>query len=240
MLQVEIEEGGTTLIHTDSNGIRHVKSIDLSELVKVLSSNTALDMGFLPIGTRYIGVKGDQVHVVIERPKGEWDVSFHGRGGPQPLGKATLPAAVIFYVLTKANDAYYVNSSYIFAMKQNNVMLGLDALYKYPTPNIFEDQHICWGQNEESIKNFKSLAALNGATRRFFTAPFNHDLFRRDLLTRDFPWDKVVAGEDVAEIYLKWLVSQNKFDDNWLAPAPERFKTFDAAVKTIFKGVVDL
>jgi hypothetical protein len=236
MLDVNIVESGTTLTYTDPTGNKQVKGIDLTDLVKVLSTNVAFDIGFLPIGTRYLGVKGDQTHIAVERPASTYDVSFSSRGrAADAVGKANLPPALFLFILTKANDHYFVSNSYIFAMKQNNIMLGIDGLYSYPTPNVFPDARICWGQNEEAIKNFKSLAALNGAVRRFFTAPFNDDLFQTSCLNSKFPWAQVSRdNESVAQSYLKYL-TEHPFDTEWLLPHSREYKNFDTAIKTIFK-----
>ena len=238
MLDVKIAETGTTLTYTDPvTGGKQVKGVDLTDLVKVLSTNVAFDMGFLPIGTRYIGIKGDQTHIAVERPAGIYDISFssRGSGGGEHIGKANLPAALFMFVLTKANEHYFVSNSYVFAMRQDSVMLGIDGLYKYPTPNIFPDARICWGQNDEALKNFKSLAALNGAVRRFFTAPFNDDLFQTSHLSSKFPWGQVPRDTvSPAAGYLKFL-TEHPFDNEWLATHNSEFKNFDTAVKTIFK-----
>jgi hypothetical protein len=173
-LDLSISNEGCILTYKDAAGMRHTKSVDLSDFVRIVSTNVAFDMGFLPIGTRYLGVKGDQTQIAVERPAAQYDVSF---GSGTQIGKAHLPAALMLFTLTKANEAYFVSDSRIFALKQDNVMLSIDGLYHYPTPNVYEDARICWGQNEEVIKNFKNLSALNGVVRRFFTAPFNNDLF---------------------------------------------------------------
>jgi len=56
MLDVNITENGTTLAYTDAAGNKQVKGIDLTDLVKVLSTNVSFDMGFLPIGSaKYSG-----------------------------------------------------------------------------------------------------------------------------------------------------------------------------------------
>jgi hypothetical protein len=237
MLDVNITEAGTTLTYTDPAGSKQVKGIDLSDLVKLLSTSVAFDMGFLPIGTRYLGVKGDQTHIAIERPAAQYDVAYHGRSGSiAQIGKVNLPAALFLFVLTKANDHYFVSHSHIFAMRQNNIMLGIDGLYRYPTPNVFPDARICWGQNEEAIKNFKSLAALNGAVRRFFTAPFNEDLFQTSHVSAKFPWTQVSRGDGLTvPNYFKFLV-ENTFDSEWLVPHNAEFKNFDTAIKTVFRN----
>jgi len=154
---------------------------------------------------------------------------------PKALGKANFPASLFLFNLTKANEFYFVTNAYIFAMKQDNIMLGIDGLYRYPTPNVFQDARICWGKNEEAIKNFKSLAALNGAVRRFFTAPFNSDLFATHNLSPKFPWGKLTRtpDSDTAEQYLSFL-TKNPFDNEWLVPHTSEFKNFDTAIKTIF------
>lgn len=239
MLQLQISDSGTNITHVDSNGNHQTKSVDLSDLVKVLSTNVAFDMGFLPIGTRYLGVKGDQIHIAVERPASAYDVSFSNGSTTKVLGKANLPAALFLFVLTKANDAFFVNNAYIFAIKQDNIMLGIDGLYQYPTPNVFTDARICWGSNEEAIKNFRSLAALNGAVRRFFTAPFNSDLFNQSMVSQSFPWAKVGADSSgQAERYLKFL-TENPFNSDWLMPHRNEMKNFDSAIKLIFKHGVE-
>lgn len=238
MLDVKIVESGTTLTYTDPiTGNKQVKGIDLTDLVKVLSTNVAFDMGFLPAGTRYLGIKGDQTHIAVERPAGVYDISFASRapGPASVVGKANLPAALFLFVLTKANEHYFVSNSYVFAMKQNSIMLGIDGLYRYPTPNIFQDGRICWGTNEDAIKNFKSLAALNGAVRRFFTAPFNDDLFQTSYVSSKFPFGQVQRNDNsLAANYLKFL-TENPFDTEWLAQSGSEYKNFDTAIKTIFR-----
>jgi hypothetical protein len=237
MLDINISENGSTLTYTDATGNKQVKAIDLTDLVKVLSKDVSFDMGFLPIGTRYLGIRGDQIHVAMERPAGVYDVSFATGSNVEVVGKAHLPAALFLFVLTKANDAYFVGNSYIFAMRQDNIMLGIDGLYQYPTPNVFPDARICWGQNEEAIKNFKSLAALNGVVRRFFTAPFNHDLFNTGHLSSKFPWSKVARADgegNSAKSYLKFL-TENAFEGEWLVPQRESLRNFDSVIKAIFK-----
>ncbi len=229
-LQLSIEAEGSTLAYRDTNGITHTKSIDFSDFIRAVSGSVAFDMGFLPIGTRYLGIKGDQTHVAVERPAASYDVSF---GNGTAVGKVNLPAALMLFTLTKANDAYFVADTRIFALKQDNVMLNIDALYQYPTPNVFEDARVCWGQNEEATKNLRTLSALNGVVRRFFTAPFNNDLFRNQHVSKDFPWDSV-AGDRTPLEYLKFL-TQQPFKPQWLVPH-HIYTTFDNATKSVFRN----
>jgi hypothetical protein len=233
MLDIKISDAGTTLGYTDHAGNKSVKGIDLSDLIKVLSANVGFDMGFLPIGTRYLGTRGEQTHIVIERPASTYKIKFDARNSlpAYEIEDVKLPPALIFFCLSKANDAYFVSDSRIFAMAQNHIMLGIDGLYKYPTPNIYSDARICWGQNDDGNKNFKSLAALNGIVQRFFTAPFNDDLFGTTMVQTSFPWAGSTGG---AMGYFKQLVNQ-PFDNKWLVPATNEFKNFETAVKTIFK-----
>ncbi len=229
-LDLSISNEGTILTYSDATGVKHTKSVDLSDFIRAVSTNVAFDMGFLPAGTRYLGVKGDQTQIAVERPAASYDVCF-GNTSTQ-LGKAHLPAALFLFTLTKANDAYFVNDTRIFALKQDNVMLAIDPLYQYPTPNVYEDSRVCWGYNEEAIKNFKNLSALNGVVRRFFTAPFNHDLFRTRCVSGEFPWSNV-GGDHTAADYLKFLTNQ-PFKPDWLVPH-HLYNNFDAAIKGIFR-----
>ena len=238
MLEIQITEQGTNLAYVDPKGAKTCKGIDLGDLVKVLSSNVSLDLGDLPIGTRNFGIKGDQVHLVVERPAAEHEVSFQD-SRVKKIGKVSLPAALFMFVLTKANDAYFVNKSHIFAMRQNHVQLGLDGLYAYPTPNVYEDARICWGHNDDATKNFKSLAAINGLIYRFFTAPFNNDLFRTQCVSKNFPWKDLPAQDRLTESYLEFLTT-HPFNVDWLTPARAECQNYDKAKKFVFGSEVNL
>lgn len=236
MLKLEIDADNTQLTWIDANKVCYSKSVDLAEVVGLLSTNVSQDFGLLPQGCRYLTQKGNYTRLAMEVPSQVLTLTYND----QTINTVSIPPALFLFTVAKKPEGYSVIYSKLFAMRNENIILSTDALYHYPLPNVYDDNRICWGNNAAAIKGLKSLAALGGLVRRFFSAPFNQDLFNTKCLSSEFPWGEIEKKTDYLALnYMRYL-SKNTFSKSWLKPvADENYNTFTKAIKSFQNGVED-
>ena len=236
MLKIEIDADNTQLTWTDANNVKSSKSVDLAEIVAALSSNVSQDYGLLPQGCRHLTQKGNFTRLALEVPSQVLTLAYND----QSVNTVSIPPALFLFTVAKKPEGFNVIYSKVFAMRNESVILSTDALFTYPLPNIYEDNRICWGNNASATKGLKSLAALGGLVRRFFSAPFNQDLFNTRCLNVEFPWGELdKKTEYLALNYFKYL-SKNTFNKSWLKPIQDdNYNTVTKAIKSFQNGVED-
>lgn len=241
MITLQIDDTKTQLTYADGSGNKHNKSIDLNEFASLLSANVSHDFGLLPAGCRYLAQKGANTFVAVEVPGGTHEISYNN-GSSSSVAKiknVNLPPGLFLFMLNKAADGRYnLLKSKLYALKNDSVMIYMDTMFHYPAPNIYDDGRICWGSNETATKGIKSLAALSGLARIFYSAPFNNDLFRASIhLGPDFPWREANAtGENLVKGYFQYL-SEHSFDRLWLRPMDETQNNLTKVIKLFQEGL---
>lgn len=237
-LRVDIRSTGTQLTYKRKDGTSRSKGVDLAELVDVLSSNVEHDFGLLPRGLRSFSQKGNKMTAWIEVPGGVRDLQY-GNSRPKTTEGCHLPTALFaFHLFKKYDGRLSVGETHLFAIRHPHINLSTDPLFHYPAPNVYPESHrVCWGGALSGLESIKSLGALTSLAQRYFTAPFNQDLFRAGDLSNAFPWSEVRSSGDgsLVENYFKFI-SEHPFDNSWLRPALPAFSNFGKAVQKLKAG----
>lgn len=232
-MQINIGADSTQLTITHKDGTKESKPVDIGELSIALASNVEHNFGLLPRGVRDISQKGPNIVAVIEVPGRQHDLQY----GRKVLRGCNLPTAIFMLRLFKKTDGRLsIGDTNLFALRQQHVSLATDSLFHYPAPNVYPDSHrVCWGNALEGISTIKSLSALTSICLRYFSAPFNSDLFRAGDLSNAFPWSETDKDVALVEGYFSFIRDQ-PFDNTWLRPALPAYSNYGKALTAIKGG----
>lgn len=208
---VEINTDYCKVSVKSNSGLVKEKLVNLSDLLDELSAYRATNFGLLPKNTRLLETKGNYLILGVEFPRSNRQVKYMALGDEEAatIDNVSLPAGLfIEKMMREPGGTYRHIDSYLFALSGNRITFNTDTLYKYPTPNIYEDGRVCWG--EVDFGEMRQLSATEGLISSFFCNYFNNDLFY-DRVSQDFSG---IVSRGV-QSYFEYL-SQNEFDDNWL------------------------
>lgn len=210
-MKIEIDEKYCKLSLQDRQGLTREKLVDVQDLLNEFSTYQATNFGLLPRGTRVLEKRGDSTFLGIEFPKSKRLIKFKPSGSAEveEIEGVSLPAGIMFITLRGSdNRSYRYVSGQMYAVAGDRIMFKNEDLYRYPTPNIYEDGRICWGYVE--FDEFPFLSSVEGMVSSFFTNKFNTDLFYNKLSNNFTGIEERGVGE-----YFKYL-SENEFQTSWL------------------------
>lgn len=181
----------------------HEKIINLGDLLDELAVYKATNFGLLPKDVRIIESLGNAMVIGIEFPRQSWDLKF---GDSQTYKQVSLPAGIMLQkVLREGGDLKPINT-HMFAIRGKRITFNSDRLYNFPTPNVYANGKVCWGN--VNLGEFKHLSAMEGVLASFFNNRFNHDLFSGKV-------GPTYKGPTTAPEYFKHLTT-NEFQEDWL------------------------
>lgn len=196
-------------VKLEEDGKFKEKIVDLSQLLDELSVYKATNFGLLPKDVRIIESMGNSMVIGIEFPKKTWKLVFEPYGGEgKTFGQVSLPGGILFEKVSReaGGELKHVRT-HIYATRGKRIMFNHDRLFNFPTPNVYDNGKVCWGNVK--LGNIKHLSAVEGVVNSFFTNKFNSDLFHNKVNT-NFP-----GPTNSALDYLKYL-DTNEFNDDWL------------------------
>lgn len=228
-----------TLTYIDDSGQKRTKNVDVDDFVNSIGTSTDMDLGLLPPGLRYYKESGNEILAVIEVEARKHDVKYDTHDGKViDVGEVDLPTGLFFFNLSRERrtNRLHIGTTYLFALRGKRLGLPTETLYRYPAPNVYDTSfHVCWGESLRGIRSLPSINSLYSIAMRYYSAPYNRDLFGRGNLSADFPWadaQEVSPGQGDTETYLNFL-KDHPFDSSWLNPAPNQYMNFNRAISTI-------
>lgn len=226
-MHIEVKQEYCKVSLKNNQGLVKEKLVNLSDLLDELSVYRASNFGLLPRGIRVLETKGSHAVVAVEFPATKRTIKFEAYArDPQEFENVSLPSGIMFEkLLRQPGGSYRHIDSYLYAMGSDRVNFSSDRLYKYPTPNVYEDGRVCWGSVERT--DIRHLSAVEGMVASFFSNKFNTDLFY-DKVSDGFP-ENINRGVDE---YFKYL-SEHEFQTGWLVPAET---TVSQVVSRLLKG----
>lgn len=238
MVDISITPEATQVSYNE-NGVKHLKNVDLQELITLLNSNAVFDFGLLPPNCRYISSNGNAITVAVELPPGKRDLTLKYVEGDKEISSRMeavhMPAAMFVFQILRKDSKFHIKDVHLFAMDNDRLFFSKDKMFVYPLPNVYgygEFYKICWGRSvvaEHMI--IKSLAGVEGMVNKFITDPFNSDLFGTQITSEKFPWNKL----KIKDVKGYFEILRNDFKSEWLRPAEKEFATFDTMIKTFTK-----
>lgn len=199
-------------ISYEKNGLKRQKLVSLGDLMDELSAYRSTNFGLLPRNIRIMESQGNMLLMGLEFPKSQRDIKLSRYGFNEDVEDLVegvhLPAGILFIKLLREPGGVLRHlDSFMYAIKGKRVSFSSDRLYRYPTPNIYDNGRICWGQVD--IDDMTHLSSVEGLVNSFFANHFNSDLFTGKV-TSSFP------GSTNAETYFADLTSIESFKDEWL------------------------
>ena len=211
-MQIEIESDFCR-ISLEKNGVKKQKLVSLGDLMDELSAYRATNFGLLPRNLRIMESQGNFLLMGLEFPAlcKTIVVDEYRSGGTRDveIKEVNLPAGVLFVKMIRNPGGVMRHAdSFLFALKgKRGISFNTDRLYKYPTPNVYDNGRICWGAVE--IEEVTHLSSVEGLVGSFFANKFNSDLFSGKL-TSEFR-----GGRTSVTSYFKSLTKE-VFQDEWL------------------------
>lgn len=198
-------------ISLEKNGVKKQKLVSLGDLMDELSAYRSTNFGLLPRNLRIMESQGNMLLMGLEFPKIERSitVSKYGfdRDSEQVVEEVKLPAGVFFVKLLREPGGVLRHvDSFMYAIRGKRISFSSDRLYRYPTPNIYDNGRVCWGSVD--IEDMTHLSSVEGLVNLFFANNFNADLFTGKV-TEAFP------GNRNADRYFEDLTKED-FKDEWL------------------------
>ncbi len=145
--------------HKDEDGQTSVKAVAHKD-VRAAFSQMEIDSGWLHPAIRRIG----------ENARGPWYISIwepetHTLNLGQEVGEIKAPLPLMLF-------AGFGNIHYVWALPKQEIAADTRLLYA-PLPNVYEDGHICWGQNSPPLAEPGNAEKI---WRLFLSAEFNSSL----------------------------------------------------------------
>jgi len=212
-MKIEIESDYCK-ISLEKNGVLKQKLVSLGDLMDELSAYRSTNFGLLPRNLRIMESQGNFLLMGLEFPELSKRITideYRERGSVDVvLEDVKLPAGIFFIKLIREPGGVLRHAdSFMFALRgKRGVSFGSDRLYKYPTPNIYDNGRICWG--EVDIPEMSHLSAVEGLVGSFFANKFNSDLFSGKV-TSEF------TGKTSVTSYFTKLSKEERFKEEWLA-----------------------
>lgn len=157
------------------NGFAERKTISFVDFNSIINSSTkesdSFHIGKLPAGfyDGIVSIKNSSTfQFVIEIPAARRNLSYYGDNYIVPFPR------FVFYF---AADAGKITKTKIFAVSSSEQKLTDDSvLYHYPFGNVYDDGHICWGNNVlEPVYSYEDVWKF---ILLFFGSETNDDLFK--------------------------------------------------------------
>jgi len=128
-------------------------------------SGYSLDSGWIKPGVVRTGISVKGMWVVISKPACRMKITIDQKGKKR---SATIPIPDTLMIGYGSN--YYL-------MALGSKFTERSVVFKAPFPNIYPDDHICWGNNKNLPK--AGQETIEEVWKLFFAAPFNADLSTR-------------------------------------------------------------
>lgn len=216
-------DGNFVSIETTKDSRKTTKITNLQSFREAVGINdNSYDSGILPgnHGVKRIKENDEYLKVAYLEPEQKREV-IYARAYEDKEYTVIFPKTILLFYSSKK-----INNKYVKVLTPGNqsVITGDEVLYKYPAPNIFDSDVVCWGYN--SIPPLDSVLELQGIMPKFFTNKFNADLGFGRVSNQSFTdfWrlmdNKISEGEskeDILSLYndklLMSRLTMNSFFD---------------------------
>jgi len=158
----------------DGENVQELKKISMDDYIQLmngslLTSKRMERLGRLPEGFIDGGYNSTN---------GEYEAIIHVPGDKRPIffqEQAHIVAfpSLVFYFRAERNR---ITKSLLYAVDDKEELSAESALYHYPYGNVYNDAHICWGQNK--LPQITKLADFDSVVQMFFGAQTNNDLYQ--------------------------------------------------------------
>lgn len=189
-------DGNFVSIETTKDSRKTTKLTNLQSFREAIGINdNSYDSGILPgnHGVKRIKENDEYLKVAYLEPEQKREVVYTSSYEDKEYTVIFPKTILLFYSDKKINNKYVK----VLTPGNQSVITGDEVLYKYPAPNIFDSDLVCWGYN--AIPPLDSVLELQGMMPKFFTNKFNADLgFGR------------VSGQSFTEF---WRLMDNKISE---------------------------
>lgn len=159
------------------------KNVSYTSFAKTMLDSASLDTGYLPLlGAKYIGVRRymqfkNKHAIFVEATPTIRAVEYDRKNGdPYQKFSVPFPGLLMAIIMTENTDGRLVHHNTKIYATVGPVINDSTDLYKFPFTNVYDDNHICWGD----IKINMPMTVLQAGSLMdtFVTSIFNNDLFR--------------------------------------------------------------
>lgn len=216
-------DGNFVSIETTKDSRKTTKVTNLQSFREAVGINdNSYDSGILPgnHGVKRIKENDEYLKVAYLEPEQKREVVYTPLYEDEEYTVIFPKTILLFYSSKKINNKYVK----VLTPGNQSVITGDEVLYKYPAPNIYDSDVVCWGYN--SIPPLDSVLELQGIMPKFFTNKFNADLGFGRVSNQSFTdfWrlmdNKISEGEskeDILSLYndklLMSRLTMNSFFD---------------------------
>lgn len=206
-------DGNFVSIETTKDSRKTTKVTNLQSFREAVGINdNSYDSGILPgnHGIKRIKENNEYVKVAYLEPEQKREI-IYVPGYEDEEYTVIFPKTMLLFYSGKNSNNKYVK---VLTPGNQSIITGDEILYRYPAPNIYDTDMICWGYN--SIPPLDSVLELQGIMPKFFSNKFNSDLAFGRVSNQSFSdfWelmnDKIYEGEskeDILSLYNDILFS---------------------------------
>lgn len=196
-------DGNFVSIETTKDSRKTTKITNLQSFREAVGINdNSYDSGTLPgnHGVKRIKENDEYLKVAYLEPEQKREVVYATSYGDEKYTVVFPKTILLFYSDKKINNKYVK----VLTPGNQSIITGDEVLYKYPAPNIYDIDTICWGYN--ALPPLDSILELQGIMPKFFSNKFNSDLDFGRVSNQSFSsfWrlmdNKVSEGESKEDI----------------------------------------
>jgi hypothetical protein len=154
------------------------KSVDFDDLIDSLAEKAGISTPILPFGTKIYSKNNGLHNLVIEMLPTRRNIKYVHGDRTIFEGMIPLPFGAIIMGLREIENKFKIDSIRIFAL-DGPIMSKDDPLYNWPTPNVFQQGNICWGNGSSTLSHLSKLDHIHQAGRiidLFFSGSFNNHI----------------------------------------------------------------
>jgi len=168
------------------------KAISISDFKGVINAMTSEDEEkvppiSLPYGCFMFNRSGEHLYLNCYYRGTVSELKFNNRDGKKNKYMVPLPHVIISFTLKKVNDSIwqvmlvkYLSTSKSVSQLPDNIFFnkpqGEHGIHKFPFPNMYSDDKMCYGGNTMPVRFTNNLRGLDYYYQIITQAPFNSDL----------------------------------------------------------------
>lgn len=196
-------DGNFVSIETTKDSRKTTKVTNLQSFREAVGINdNSYDSGILPgnHGIKRIKENNEYVKVAYLEPEQKREIIYVPSYEDEEYTVIFPKTMLLFYSGKNSNNKYVK----VLTPGNQSIITGDEVLYRYPAPNIYDTDMVCWGYN--AVPPLDSVLELQGIMPKFFSNKFNSDLAFGRISNESFSdfWelmnDKIYEGESKEDI----------------------------------------